>query len=124
MARVPSDVVKCLFHFLGPEKFDADIPKIHQVFFEILNQPSTIPSIKEDIIFEDSKPYQYSETITFALDRLQKSNLLHCNNPRLDQFEISEKLSELRSIEKLFDESEIDIIKRGAEQFKRAFNLS
>lgn len=124
MRRVPSDVVKCVFHFLGSSKFEADVSKIHKVFFKMFTEIDELYLLTQDIIFEDSNPFPYSETISYALDRLQKSNLLHCGNPRLDQFEISHKLAEQSSVEELFEEQELRAIKQGADFFKSAFKIS
>lgn len=117
--RVPSDVVKAIFHFLGPHfRFPADVPIIHEVFYKLAEKTEFFEIFK-DFIFDTSKMYPYCTTIRYALDRLQKSDLLACINPGLDEFEISENLASL-SLEKsaLFDEEEIKTLKDAAQEFK------
>lgn len=117
--RVPSDVVKAIFHFLNPHfRFPADVPKIHEAFYKLAEEEE-FSKIFKDFIFDTSKMYPYCVTIRYALDRLQKSDLLACINPGLDEFEISEKLVAL-DLEKfgLFDGQEIEILKSAAQKFK------
>ncbi|MFZ5341077.1 MAG: hypothetical protein ACOZBL_00435, partial [Patescibacteria group bacterium] len=117
MERVPSDIVKGIFHFLGKDaEFEADIPKIHTVFFNMTKNIDGISELMSQFIFDESKPYPYSNTVSLAIDRLQKSNLLHCMNPRLDRFKISKKLSE-DGTENLFEQKEINILIKGANYF-------
>jgi hypothetical protein len=124
MHRVPSDVVKGVFHFLGNVEFEADIPKIHSVFFLMNKEVAGIQKLMDQFIFDESKPFPYSKTISIALDRLQKSNLLHCLNPRLDRFQISERLASEKLIEELFDVEEIKALESGADYFKSNFKIA
>jgi hypothetical protein len=122
--RVPSDVVKGVFHFLGKKtEFVADVPKIHSTFFEIKESVPEVRDMMRKFVFENSRNYQYSETVTIALDRLQKSNLLHCSNPRLDNFEVADALVEDPNIEGLFNDEEINALRAGAAFFRDAFGL-
>lgn len=120
--RVPSDVIKAIFHFLGVQeehfRFPAKVPQVHFAFYE-LAQESDISILFDDFIFDTSKMFPYCETVNYALDRLQKANLLECINPGLDEYQISEKLSDWGIEEtKLFDSNEIVLIKKAAEEFK------
>mgnify|MGYP001560210954 CR=1 FL=1 len=119
--RVPSDVVKAIFHFLGEEahfRFPANIPKIHSAFYE-LSQERDLSTLFEEFVFDTSKIFPYCETVSYALNRLQKSNLLACINPSLNEFEISKALSGW-NIEKteLFNENEISLLKKAANKFE------
>lgn len=119
--RVPSDVAKAIFHFLGEEahfRFPANIPKIHSAFYE-LSQESDLSTLFEDFVFDTSKIFPYCETVSYALNRLQKSNLLACINPGLNEFEISNALSNW-DVEKteLFNKNEIDLLKKAAKRFE------
>ena len=119
--RVPSDVIKAIFHFLGEEshfRFPANIPKIHSTFYE-LSQGKDLSTLFEDFVFDTSKIFPYCETVSYALDRLQKSNLLACINPSLNEFEISKALSGWNiEITELFNENEIDLLKKAANKFE------
>ena len=119
--RVPSDVIKAIFHFLGEEshfRFPANIPRIHSAFYE-LSQERDLSTLFEDFVFDTSKIFPYCETVSYALDRLQKSSLLACINPSLNEFEISNALSRW-NIEKteLFNENEKDLLKKAAKKFE------
>ena len=73
----------------------------------------------EDFVFDTSKIFPYCETVSYALDRLQKSNLLACINPSLNEFEISKALSGWNiEITELFNENEIDLLKKAANKFE------
>ena len=124
--KVPSDVIKATFHFLGSEeRFPADIPKIHTVFFKI-SQKDEFRELFKNFIFDTSKAFPYSFTIRLALDRLQKSNLLSCINPSLDEFEVSKNLGSEESdsdIKKLFSDDEISLLQKVAEEFKKEISL-
>jgi hypothetical protein len=124
MHRVPSDVIKGIFHFIGDDEFDADIPKIHSVFYNMGNEVNGIKILMNQFIFDVSKPFPYSKTISIALDRLQKSNLLHCLNPRLDKFKVSDKLASEKSIETLFDPKEVEVLRSGAHYFISKFKAT
>src|SRR3989337_2903343 len=105
--RVPSDVVKAVFYYLGAGvRFSANIPKIHQSFYTICKDDN-FKSICGDFVFDTSKVFAFSPTIGYALDRLQKADLLACRNPGLDEYEVTDELGKQREeIESLFDEKE------------------
>lgn len=115
--RIPSDVIKAIFHFIGErERFPANIPKIHKAFYE-LSQDSELSNLFKDFIFDTSRIYPHSELVESALDRLQKVNLLACINPGLDEFEISKRLALQKDIESLFSSEEQEKLKKGAKKF-------
>ncbi len=122
MERVPTDVIKGIFHFLGKEyEFEADIQKIHEVFFEMYKDIDGVKELMKDFVFDESQSFPYSQKISLSLDRLQKSNLLHCLNPKLDKFKVSESLALEKSIKDLFNEEELSFLKKGAEYFSSTF---
>ncbi|MBU0993831.1 MAG: hypothetical protein KJ737_15155 [Proteobacteria bacterium] len=124
MQRVPSDVVKVIFHFLGSDaEFEADIPKIHRVFFNMSKNIEGLDSLMKQFVFDESKPFPCSNTVSRAIDRLQKSNLLHCMNPRLDKFKVSTNLSLETEIKDLFTRDELETLKKGAAYFKSQFSI-
>ena len=86
------------------------------------NEVDGIGKLMDQFVFDESKSFPYSKTISIALDRLQKSNLLHCLNPKLDRFKVSDKLAMEKSIETLFNSEELKSLKQGAEYFKSKFN--
>lgn len=105
-SRVPSDVVKAVFHYLGEEeRFPADIPKIHSFFYK-LSKRKGYRTLLSDFVFDPTKSFPYSLTVTFALERLQKSKLLSCINPGLDQFMVTKKLASKSDVDTLFDPNE------------------
>lgn len=118
--RVPSDVIRAIFHFLDEEphfRFPANIPKIHSAFYE-LSEERDLSTLFEDFVFDTSKIFPYCETVDYTLDILQKSNLLACINPGLDEFEISNALSQWNIEEtELFNEKDIDLLKKAAKKF-------
>ncbi len=117
--KVTSDVIKALFHYIGhgdDKRFPADVPKIQKTFYNLSITPS-ISEVFKGFIFDKSKSYPRSKTVSFALDRLQLSDLLACRNPELDQFEISKSLAEDTKIEGLFTSKENKLLKKGAEMF-------
>jgi hypothetical protein len=115
--RVPSDVIKAIFHYLGSkQRFPADVPKIHEIFYRIC-QESEFSPLCSDFIFDTSRSFPYSATIRYALDRLQKANLLACINPGLDEFEVSEELGRTNpdsDIERLFNEKEKRLLRKAS----------
>lgn len=122
--RVPSDTVKAIFHYLGEYpsgtiRFPANVSRLHEVFYD-LSQNGKFERLFEDFIFDTSRMFPYSLTIRYALDRLQKSNLLECINPGLDEFAISEALVnwDLEKT-KLFDSKEIVLLKEAAKEFEK-----
>lgn len=117
--RVPSDVVEATLHYVEKKRFPADVPKIHKVF-HLISQDPEVSLLFSDFTFDTKKSYPYCQTIRYALDRLQKSNLLACINPGLDEFEITDKLGKSNlDVEVLFDELEIPLLKRAAEMFEK-----
>ena len=118
--RVPSDVVKAVFYYLGQGmRFSANIPKIHQGFYTICGD-ANFKSICSDFVFDTSKVFPFSPTIGYALDRLQKADLLACRNPGLDEYEVTEELGrQHEEIESLFDEKERILLEEGAKIFQR-----
>ena len=117
--RVPSDVVEATLHYVEKKRFPADVPKIHKVF-HIISKDTEISDLFSDFTFDTTKSYPHCQTIRFALDRLQKSNLLACINPRLDEFEITDKLGKAnRDVEELFDEPEKQLLKKAAGLFEK-----
>ena len=119
MTRVPSDVVKGVFHYLGKSyRFPADLPKINRVFNE-LSKKMEYSKLLEEFVFDETRSYPYCETISFALDRLQLSSLLACINPSLDQYEISEKLASDKKIEGLFSTNERTLLEDIASSFQK-----
>lgn len=114
--RVPSDAVKAIFHFIGNRRFPADSPNIHRAFYRMAQQPA-LALILNDFVFDQSRAYPYSSTVAFALDRLQKSNLLECINPGLDMFQVSEMLATETKIEELFTDAERGALREGAAFF-------
>lgn len=127
--RVPSDVVKTVFHFLGEGKdtlfrFPADVPRIHEAFFQISKQEK-FKRLFRDFIFDTSQSFPYCPTIRFALDRLQKANLLSCINPSLDMYEISQVLAKLDMKQaSLFEEEELIKLREAAEEFEKFMSTS
>lgn len=121
---VPSDVIKAVFHYLGKSyRFPANVPKIHEAFYA-LSQESALSKLFEEYVFDTSKMYPYSLTVSDALDRLQKSSLLACINPGLDNFEVSETLANWPVEDTgLFESSELELIKKAADKFK-SYSLS
>lgn len=122
--RVPSDIVKAIFHYLGAHdgsshcRFPANVSRIHEIFYE-LSENGKFKILFEDFIFDTSRMFPYSLTIRYALDRLQKSNLLECINPGLDEFAISKALANWDLEEtKLFNSEEIDLLKEVAKEFE------
>lgn len=116
--RVPSDVIKAILHYMGAHKrFPANVPKIHNAFYE-LSQEKEFLGLFADFVYDTSGMFPYSPTIRYALDRLQKSNLLACINPGLDEFEISESLSKWElDASGLFNDDETKLLKKVAEKF-------
>ena len=119
--RVTSDVIKAVFHYVSEQthfRFPANVPKIHSAFYK-LSQKKDLSALFENFVFDNSKMFPYCETISYALDRLQKANLLLCINPSLDEFEISDALSKWNIEETtLFNEQEIELLKHTAKEFK------
>jgi hypothetical protein len=116
--RVPSDVVKAVFHYLGENtRFSANVPKIHETFFNI-SQNSDFKGLCRDFVFDTSMVFPYCATIGYALDRLQKADLLACRNPGLDEYEVSKSLADEKEVEELFDDNERDLLKRAADMFQ------
>lgn len=122
--RVPSDTVKAVFHYIGKGKrFSANIPKIHESFYDICQKEEFKP-ICGDFVFDTSRTYPYSETIRYALDRLQKADLLACINPSLDEYEVTESLADDEPIIKeLFsNEKDIELLQKAAKKFIENIN--
>jgi len=118
-SRVPSDTVKAVFHYLGEKnRFPADIPKIHQFFYKI-SLIKEYRSLFSGFTFDPAKSYPHSTTISFALDRLQKSKLLSCINPSLDQFEVTTNLALDTETEDSFNEKERQKLQRCAKLFMK-----
>ena len=117
--RVPSDVVKGVFYYLGSgTRFSANIPRIHRSFHSICEKED-FKSICRDFVFDTSKVFPFSPTIGYALDRLQKADLLACRNPGLDEYEVTEALGKQRDeIELLFNESERALLLKAATIFQ------
>lgn len=116
--RVPSDTIKAIFRYLGRKRFSADIPRIHRAFYS-LSRKSKFSNLFRDFIFDDSRSLPYSPTVRYALDRLQKSNLLSCINPGLDDFEVSEILIDWDIEEsELFSAVEIKLLEEAAIEFR------
>lgn len=117
--RVPSDVVEATLHYVAKKRFPADVPNIHKVF-HLISKDTEISNLFSDFTFDTTKSYPHCQTIRFALDRLQKSNLLACINPGLDEFEITDKLGKAnRDVEELFDEPEKQLLKKAAVLFEK-----
>ena len=118
--RVPSDVVKAVFHYLGPgERFPANIPKIHKGFYAICTNDD-FKGLCSDFVFDTSRIFPFCSTIGYALDRLQKADLLACRNPGLNEYEVTKELSEQKDeIESLFSDKERNLLKAAAEVFKK-----
>lgn len=117
--RVPSDFVKAVFHYLGAGKrFSADVPKIHESFFHIC-QSKDFEALCSDFVFDTSKVFPYCPTIGYALDRLQKADLLACRNPGLDEYEVSKRLGEEKDIEQLFNNGEQLLLKQASAMFQK-----
>ncbi len=120
--RVPSDTVKAVFHYLGKGKrFSADIPKIHESFYDIC-QIEEFKPICGDFVFDTLSSYPYSKTIRYALNRLGMSGLLVYIN--LDEYEVTESLAGNESeIKALFpNENDIELLKKAAEKFIENIN--
>ncbi len=120
--RVPSDVIKAIFHYLGESdnsfRFSAKASDLHNLFYQLAEEEK-LATLFSDFIFDTSKMYPYCETISYALDRLQKANFLESINPRLNEFQISITLSNWKIEEtELFDEREIGLLKEAANKFK------
>jgi hypothetical protein len=117
--RVASDLVKATFSNLDPlKRFPVDIPKIYS-FFNKYSKIDRFKDLFEGFNFDNSQSYPFCETLDKAFDRLQKSNLLSCINPSLNQFEISAKLANQKEeIKKIFNEIEGRLIKELAQAFE------
>ena len=119
--RVPSDVVKAVFHYLGAgERFPAKIPKIHEAFFRLC-QREEFSGLCSEFVFDTSKIFPYSPTIRYALDRLQKADLLACRNPALDEYEVSKALANAEAdvVELFPSERERTLLKEAATLFRK-----
>jgi len=117
--KVLSDYVKATFHYLGRTRFPADVPRIHKAFHAISQKPE-FSLLFGNFVFDTSKAYPHCPTIRYALDRLQKANLLSCINPGLDEFEVSKALADQKQdIDVLFSEQERQALKGVAEEFKK-----
>jgi hypothetical protein len=121
--RVPSDVVKAIFHYLGAgARFSANIPKIHESFYSICRMQD-FEVLCREFIFDTSRVFPYCPTIGYALDRLQKADLLSCRNPGLDEYEVSDVLAGKEAgIEALFSEGEQFLLEKAARVFKEKTN--
>ncbi len=121
MNRVPSDIIKCVFHFLGSgTRFKAQHPEFHKFFYK-MSQLAEYESLMSCMTFDASQSYPFCSVVDFALDRLQLSNLLVSLNPNMDWFEASERLaSDIHELE-LFSDEETRQIKEMAELFRKEF---
>src|SRR3989338_385372 len=113
--RVPSDIVKAVFHYLGKCEFSANMPKIHKAFYEIYKR-SEFSKLFNDMVFDTSKVFLYSPTIRYALDRLQKSDLLLCNMLS-DSYEVPDVLAKSPDIKELFSEAERNLLQKSSQIF-------
>lgn len=114
--KVPSDVVKFILCFLGAgARFVADKVKINSAIYALSQDPEFNPLFK-DFAFDTSRVYPHTDVVSFALDRLQKSDLLVMID--WEKFEVSKALSQ-SDPSSLFSESEIALLKQAAEKFQK-----
>ncbi|MFQ5662139.1 MAG: hypothetical protein ACE5F2_02710 [Candidatus Paceibacteria bacterium] len=119
--KVPSDTIKFILSHLGTGKrFSTDRSQIHTAFYKI-SQEKLFSSLFKEFVFDTSRMYPYSETVEFAFDRLQKSDLLILIG--LEKYEVTEHLSKADSSE-LFTEKEIKLLKKAAKRFFCILNKS
>src|SRR3989338_5396477 len=117
--RVPSDIVKAIFHYLGAgATFSSDTNKINEAFYKI-SQSDNLSNLFNDFVFDTSKVFPYCPTIRFALDRLQKSDLLLLRNLDLNKYEVPKALANESDIEKLFpDKAERMLLRKASREFR------
>lgn len=112
--RVPSDVIKFILCYLGSgTRFTADMLKIHSAFYA-LSQDASLAVLFKEFVFDESRVYPYTQTVRYAFDRLQKSDLLVMIG--LEQFEVSKTLAKVNP-RLLFNKDEIVLLKRASEKF-------
>lgn len=116
--KVATDVIKFIFAYLGAGfRFQIDLIPLHNAFYQIFQNPIYQNFFTENNIkFQNCGGLIFSNVITQALDRLQKSNLLLIID--LQQFEISQRLAE-SDPGFIFSKQEIFSLKQASNEFKR-----
>lgn len=119
IVTVPSDLIVAIFYYLGPEfRFSSNLLKINNAFYNLAQERRFKPIFNE-IIFDTSKGYPYTETIQYAINRMEKADLLNCTGPYLDKYHVSSKYFESHesSIENIFLHKEKNLLKKAAAKF-------
>lgn len=114
--RVPSDVIVYILSFLRAKmRFEYDARKIH-IFFYGLSREDKFSELFKDFIFDESRQFPYCATISYAFNRLFKSELLKMIGSYAEECEITKVLAKKDPTE-LFFFQEINLLKEAADRF-------
>lgn len=115
--KYPDDKIKFIFAKMNKESIPKDPNKIHQAFYELIQDDERYRELLDEFIFDTSGISPYSELLDRILYRLEISRYLGTDNPDYNKYNIKQN-TDIQKYNQKFTSEEISVLEDISQELK------